>query len=114
MGADPANVPGAPTVTSTGPNASDQTVIAAQAPFLFTPDATVAFDAGNAIVLSVAEDGSTVTILPPPGTTSRGFVTGLFLPTLPQSVVSDSTDVALTINPTVPSQPGTDNPAHCS
>lgn len=111
VSADPTNVPGAPTVTSTGPNASDQTVITVQAPFLFSPDATVAFNAGPAIVLSVAEDGSTITILPPPAATSKGFVTGLYLPFFPQNQVGDSTDVALTINGTVPSQPGTDDPA---
>jgi hypothetical protein len=111
VSADPANVPGAPTVVSTGPNASDETVIAPQPGFLFSPDAAVSFDAGPAIVLSVAEDGTSITILPPPAATSKGFVTGMYLTYFPQSLVGDSTDVALTINPSVPSQPGTDNPA---
>jgi hypothetical protein len=108
VGPDPANVPVA-TVTSTGPSASDQTVITAPAPYIFNPDATVTFDAGAAIVLSVADDGSTITILPPPGAASKGIITGLSVPYFPQAVVSDSTDVALAIAPTVPSQPGTDD-----
>jgi hypothetical protein len=109
VGPDPANVP-ISTVTSTGPNASDETVITAPAgPYIFGPDATVTFDAGDAIVLSISEDGKTITILPPPGATSKGIVGGLIVPYLPQVAVSDSTDVALAISPTVPSQPGTDD-----
>jgi len=107
---DAANVPVA-TVTSTGPNASDQTVITAPDPFVFDPGATVTFDAGPAIVLSVSEDGKTITILPPPGAASKGIITGLFVPHFPAAQVSDSTDVALAINATVPAQPGTDDPA---
>jgi hypothetical protein len=107
---DPANVPVA-TVTSTGPNASDQTVITAPDPYIFNADATVTFDAGPAIVLSVSEDGKTITILPPPGAASKGIITGLSVPYFPQAAVSDSTDVALAINATVPAQPGTDDPA---
>lgn len=105
---DPANVP-ISTVSSTGPNASDPTVITAPAPFVFGPDAAVAFDAGDAIVLSVSDDGTQLTLLPPPGATSKGTVSGLIVPYLPQSPVSDSTDVAITINASVPSQPGTDD-----
>jgi len=104
---DPANVP-ISTVTSTGPNASDTTVITAPAGYVFNPDATVAFDAGAAITLSVSDDGSQLFILPPPGATSKGIVTGLAAPYLPQAPVSDSTDVALTIGATVPAQAGTD------
>jgi hypothetical protein len=107
VGPDAANVP-ISTVVSTGPNASDPTVIAAPAPYTFGPDAAVAFDAGDAIVLSTSTDGTQLTILPPPGATSKGIVSGLIVPYLPQSPVSDSTDVALTINAAVPSQAGTD------
>jgi hypothetical protein len=106
---DPANVP-ISTVSSTGPNASDPTVITAPTPFVFGADAAVAFDAGDAIVLSTSDDGTQLTILPPPGATSKGTVSGLIVPYLPQVPVSDSTDVALTISPTVPSQPGTNSP----
>jgi hypothetical protein len=110
VSADPANIPVA-TVTSTGPSASDQTVITAPAPYIFAPGTTVTFDAGAAIVLSISDDGSTITIFPPPGATSRGTITGLALPYLPQAPLSDSTDVALTISASVPPQPGTDDPA---
>jgi hypothetical protein len=104
---DPAFVP-ISTVTSTGPNASDTTVITAPAGYVFNPDATVAFDAGDAITLGVSDDGTQLFILPPPGATSKGIVTGLAAPYLPQAPVSDSTDVALTIAATVPAQSGTD------
>jgi hypothetical protein len=100
------------TVTSTGPNASDPTVITAPAPLRFSPGATVTFDAGGAIPVAEAEDGSSITIFPPPGTTSTGAINGLvpaYAPDLPP--VPGVTDVALTINATVPSQPGTDAPA---
>jgi len=110
VSADPANVPVA-TVTSTGPSASDQTVITAPDPYIFSPGTTVTFDAGAAIVLGISDDGKTITIFPPPGATSRGTITGLALPYLPQAPVSDSTDVALAISATVPAQPGTDDPA---
>ncbi len=111
VGADPANIPVA-TVTSTGPSASDETVITAPAgPYIFGPDAAVTFDAGGAIVLGISDDGKTITIFPPPGATSKGIITGLIVPYLPQAPVSDSTDVALTISATVPPQPGTDDPA---
>ena len=110
VAADPTTVP-VSIVTSTGPSASDQTVITAPAPYIFAPDATVTFDAGAAVVLSVADDGTTITILPPPGATSKGIITGLILPHLPQAPLTDSTDVALAISPSVPPQPGTDDPA---
>ena len=89
---------------------SDPTVITPPAPYIFAQDATAAFDAGPAIVLGVSADGQTLTILPPPGATSKGSVTGLIVPHLPQVEVSDSTDVAITINATVPSQAGTGAP----
>jgi pre-peptidase len=110
VSADPANVP-VSTVTSTGPSASDETVITAPDPYIFGPDAAVTFDAGAAIVLGISDDGKTITIFPPPGATSKGIITGLIVPYLPQAPVSDSTDVALTISATVPPQAGTDDPA---
>jgi hypothetical protein len=110
VAADPAAVPIA-TVTATGPSASDQTVITLPAgPFIFAPDATVTFDAGDAIVLSISEDGKTMTILPPPGATTKGTINGVIVPYLPQAPLADSTDIALTIGATVPAQPGTDSP----
>jgi hypothetical protein len=98
------------TVTSTGPNASDPTVITAPAPLRFSPGATVTFDAGDGILVEEAEDGSTITIFPPPGTTSTGAINGL-VPTYAPGLtpVPGVTDIALTINTTVPAQPGTDN-----
>jgi hypothetical protein len=111
VAADPAAVPIA-TVSSTGPSASDQTVITLPAgPFIFAPDATVTFDAGDGIVLSISDDGKAMTIFPPPGATSKGTITGVIVSYLPQAPLSDSTDVPLTISASVPPQPGTDNTA---
>ncbi len=110
VSADPANIPVA-TVTSTGPSASDETVITAPDPYIFAEGTTVTFDAGAAIVLGISDDGKQITIFPPPGATSRGIITGLALPYLPQAPLSDSTDVPLTISASVPPQPGTDDPA---
>jgi hypothetical protein len=111
VAADPTAVPIA-TVTATGPSASDQTDITLPAgPFIFAPDATVTFDAGAGIVLGISDDGKTMSIFPPPGATSKGTITGVIVPYLPQAPLGDSTDVALTISPSVPPQPGTDNPA---
>jgi hypothetical protein len=107
---DPATLPPA-TVASTGPSAADQTVLTLPAPFIFTPDAAVTFDAGGAITVGVAADGSSLTIFPPPGTTSTGVVSGVGLSYLPSDTGSTVTDVALTIATTVPPQPGTDDPA---
>ena len=104
---DAANLP-AVAVLQTGPNASDQTILGLTAPYQFAPGATVAFDAGDAIVLGAAADGSTLTILPPPGATSVGTVTGVTVSYLPQLSLTDTTNVPLTIGSTVPAQPGTD------
>jgi hypothetical protein len=99
------------TVTSTGPSASDPTVLTLPAPFQFGPDAGVTFDAGAAIVVSKSDDGRTLTIFPPPGATNAGAVTGVVLDYIPTVPLTTTTDVALTISPSVPPQPGTDSPA---
>src|SRR5207244_2977870 len=58
-----------------------------------------------------AADGSTLTILPPPGATTVGTVTGVTVSYLPQLSLTDTTNVPLTIGASVPPQPGTDSPA---
>jgi hypothetical protein len=98
------------TVASTGPNATDPTVLTVPAPFQFSPDSTVAFDAGPGIIIARSEDGRSVTLLPPPGATSTGTVT-LITDYLPDVPLASTTDVPLTISPTVPSAPGTGSPA---
>lgn len=106
---DPTAVPLA-TVASTGPSASDPTVLTIPAPYIFPTDVSVAFDAGNAIVVDRAADGSSITIFPPPGATSTGAVL-VSLSYLPTDTVTTTTDVPLTISASVPPQPGTDSPA---
>jgi Bacterial pre-peptidase C-terminal domain len=107
---DPTTTPLA-TVASTGPSASDPTVLTLPAPFQFGTDAGVTFDAGAAIVVSRSDDGRSITIFPPPGATNAGAVTGVVLDYIPTVPLTTTTDVALTISPTVPPQPGTDSPA---
>jgi hypothetical protein len=99
------------TVASTGPSASDATVLTLPAPFQFGPDAAVTFDVGPAIVVSRSDDGRTLTIFPPPGAANAGAVTGVLLDYIQSVPLTTTTSVALTISPTVPPQPGTDSPA---
>jgi hypothetical protein len=98
------------TVSSTGPNATDPTVLTVPAPFQFSPDSTISFDAGPGIIIGRSEDGRSVTLLPPPGATSTGTAT-LITDYLPDVPLATTTDVALTISPTVPSAPGTGSPS---
>ena len=98
------------TVASSGPNATDPAVLTVPAPFQFDLDSTVVFDAGRAVVTDRSADGRSLTILPPPGTTSTGTAT-LFADFLPTVPLATTTDVPLTISATVPAQPGTDAPA---
>jgi len=98
------------TVSSTGPNASDPTVLTVPAPFQFFPDSTVTFDTGVGIVIDRAADGSSITVLPPPGTTTTGtaVIRANYIPDVP---LTTTTDIPLTISTTVPAMAGTDNPA---
>jgi len=98
------------TVSSTGPNASDPTVLTVPAPFQFFPDSTVTFDTGVGIVIDRAADGSSITVLPPPGATTTGtaVIRANYIPEVP---ITTTTDVPLTISATVPAMAGTDNPA---
>lgn len=98
------------TVASTGPNATDPTVLTVPAGYQFNPDSGVAFDAGAGIVIDRAVDGRSITVLPPPGTTSTGTAT-IFVEFLPTVPIATTTDVALTISPTLVAQPGTGDPA---
>jgi len=106
---DPLQPPPLATVVSSGATASDTTVLSIPAPFAFPPDVTVSFDAGNAIIVGRAPDGSSISIFPPPGTTSTGAAL-IALNYLPTDTVSTSTDVPLTIATTVPARQGTDDP----
>lgn len=98
------------TVASTGPSATDPTVLTVPAPFQFAPDSAITFDAGAGIVIARSEDGRSVTILPPPGTTSTGTVS-LVTDYLPTVAVPTTTDVPLTISATVTPMAGTGSPA---
>jgi hypothetical protein len=98
------------TVASSGPNATDPAVLTVPAPFQFDLDSTVTFGAVPAIVLDRSADGRTLTILPPPGATTTGTAT-LFADFLPTVPLATTTDVPLTISPTVPPMAGTGDPA---
>ncbi|MGH7509475.1 MAG: hypothetical protein ACREMZ_08390 [Gemmatimonadales bacterium] len=98
------------TVASTGPNATDPTVLTVPEGYQFNPDAGVTFDAGSAIITDRAADGRSLTLFPPPGTTSTGAAT-IFVEFLPTVPLATTTDVPLTISPTLAAQPGTDDPA---
>jgi hypothetical protein len=107
---DPLIPPPLVTVSSTGPSASDPTVLTVPAPFAFPEGAVVSFDAGDAILVDRAADGSSITIFPPPGATTVGTVV-VGLSYLLSDTATTTTDVPLTISTTVPAQPGTDDPA---
>jgi hypothetical protein len=98
------------TVASSGPNASDPTVLTVPAPFQFFPDSGVTFNTGPGIIIDRAADGRSITVLPHPGSTATATATLLveYLPTVP---LPTTTDVPLTINAVVPGMAGTDAPA---
>jgi len=98
------------TVASTGPIATDPTVLTVPAGYQFNPDSGVTFDAGPAIVIDRAADGRSLTVLPPPGTTSTGTAT-IFVEFLPTVALATTTDVPLTISTIVPVMAGTGDPA---
>jgi hypothetical protein len=106
---DPLNIP-ISTLVSSGPNASDPVTITAPAGYQFSPTSTVVFDAGDAVTTGVSDDGTQLTVLAPPGSTSKGTVTGLFVPYFPSAIVSDSTDAAVAVNPVLAAANGTDDP----
>jgi hypothetical protein len=106
----PGTIPAA-TVTSTGTPVNTPTVLAIAAPYQFpATDAFARFDAGDALVIDRAADGSTLTVLAPPATTSVGNVSVVlgYLPTIPDSTV---TATPITVDATVPSMAGTGSPA---
>lgn len=98
------------TVASTGPNASDTTTLTVPAPFQFADGSAVTFGTLEAVVVDRSADGRTLKIFPPPGAASTGAVT-LAVDYLPSASLTSTTDVALTINATVPAKFGTDAPA---
>lgn len=98
------------TVASTGPDASVPTVLTVPAGFQFNPDSGVIFNAGAGIIIDRAADGRSITVLPPPATTSTGTAT-IFVEFLPTVALATTTDVPLTISATVPAMAGTGDPA---
>lgn len=98
------------TVASAGPTASDPTVLTVPAPFIFFEDPAVGTDAGTAIVTERSADGRSLTVLAPPGTTTAASaqIAAEYLPTVP---IPTTTDVALTVSPTVTAIAGTNSPA---
>lgn len=98
------------TVASTGPDANDPTVLTVPEGFQFWPDSGVTFGTLAGIVVGRSEDGRSLTVLPPPGTTTTGSAT-VFAEYLAAVPLTTTTDVPLTINATVTPMAGTDAPA---
>jgi hypothetical protein len=105
---DPLNVP-ISTLSSAGATSLDTTTITAPSGFIFSPSSFVTFDAGQAATLGVSGDGTQLFINAPPGATSKGTVTGLIVPYFPTAIVSDSTDLPVTMPAIPPARPGTDD-----
>ena len=57
----------------------------------------------------MSADGTQLFINAPPGATSKGTVTGLIVPYFPAAIVSDSTDVAVSMPAIPPARAGTDD-----
>jgi hypothetical protein len=106
--AAPGTIPAA-TVTSTGTPVNTPTVLSIPAPYQFPVDAFARFDAGDALVVGRAADGSTLTVLAPPGTTSAGNVS-VVLGYLPSILDSTATATPVTVDPTAPTLAGTGSP----
>jgi hypothetical protein len=68
---------------------------------------TVSFTGQNAIIQSVAGDGSSITLLPLPGSTGPGVITGVFPTAATQFSLTMPTKQAITVPPLEP-LPGTD------
>lgn len=107
--ADPAVNPAV--VTTAGATAADPTTLTLPPPLIFTSASTVAFDSGAAIVTDVAADGSTITFFAPPAATSTGLVTHVSTTYLDAVDVSLTTNVPLTVSPTITAKPNTGSPA---
>ena len=104
------------TVSSTGPNPSDPTVLTVPAPFLFPAHTTIAFPVGAAaemipgIVTDLSSDGRSLTVLPPPGASGTGSAT-IVVDYLPTVDIETTTDVPVTVGTVAAVLPGTDAPA---
>jgi hypothetical protein len=102
------------TVSSTGPNPTDPTVLTVPVPFLFPADATIGFPVGAEIVAAIvtdrSSDGTSLTVLPPPGATGTGEAT-IIVDYLPTVDIPTTTDVPVTVGVTAAVQAGTNDPA---
>ncbi len=98
------------TVSSVGATANDPAVLTVAPPFFFFPDSGISTDGGAGIVVSRAPDNRSITVLPPPGstTTAAVSVSADYLPTVP---LASTTDVPLTIPEATPTLAGADAPA---
>jgi hypothetical protein len=97
------------TFSNPAPAANEPVTVTAPG-FIFSGVDTVAFDGIRGIVLSVAEDGSSVTILPPPGTTAAATINGVSADFLPDVPLSLTTTATLAVAPAT-SLPGTGSTA---
>jgi hypothetical protein len=77
--------------------------------YTFLPDAAISFGGDSALILSAAEDGSSLTFLTWPGTTGPALLEKIAINFLPGTPLSLLTTAELAVAPLVP-LPGTDAP----
>jgi hypothetical protein len=90
--------------------ASNEPVVLSAAGYHFLPGATVVVGADSAFVVSTAEDGSSVTFLPVPGSTGPVTVSNVAIDFLPQTPLTLTTTTEVTVGP-VSAMAGTNSPA---
>jgi hypothetical protein len=77
--------------------------------YTFLPDAAISFAGTPALVLGVAEDGTSMTFLPAPGTVGTALIDNVAINFLPETPLSLETTAELTVGALVPLA-GTDAP----
>ncbi len=90
------------------PAVNDPVTITAEG-YTFLPNAGISFGGTPALVLGVAEDGSSLTFLPPPGTTGVGEIQNVAISFLPTTPLTLETTAELAVADLVPLA-GTDAP----
>jgi hypothetical protein len=96
------------TFSNPTPAANEAITVSAEG-FTFLPDAFLAFGADTAVTVSVAEDGSSITILPPPGVTAAPTVNNVEVNFAPGAPLVIPAETELAVGPLTPLA-GTDDP----
>jgi hypothetical protein len=103
----PVNIAAA-TFSNPAPAVNEAVTVTAEG-YTFLPDAAISFGGTPALVLGVAEDGSSMTFLPAPGTTGTALIDNVSINFLPGTPLSLETTQELTVAALVPLA-GTDAP----